>query len=140
MLSLIDRFVKQSPNCRGPYLASIDFSANLIKRGIQHPNAEESFCVNLAGQFFAKYGRKPIGALDLSYVLPFLIKSEENRLSVRFLFCRYSSCSAPIFTFSSFFPLVNQNSIDFCYYFSAIFAVSLLIYSPFTYDFILNVH
>ncbi|KAL5964815.1 N-alpha-acetyltransferase 25 NatB auxiliary subunit [Taenia solium] len=81
LLSLIDRFVKQSPNCRGPYLALIDFSANLIKRGIQHPNAEESFCVNLANQFFAKYGRKPIGALDLSYVLPFLIKSEENRLS-----------------------------------------------------------
>ncbi|VDK37631.1 unnamed protein product [Taenia asiatica] len=81
LLSLIDRFVKQSPNCRGPYLALIDFSANLIQRGIQHPNAEESFCVNLANQFFAKYGRKPIGALDLSYVLPFLIKSEENRLS-----------------------------------------------------------
>ncbi|KAL5110501.1 N-alpha-acetyltransferase 25 NatB auxiliary subunit [Taenia crassiceps] len=81
LLSLIDRFVKQSPNCRGPYLALIDFSANLIKRGIQHPNAEESFCINLANQFFAKYGRKPIGALDLSYVLPFLIKSEEARLS-----------------------------------------------------------
>ncbi|CDS42438.1 peptide alpha N acetyltransferase [Echinococcus multilocularis] len=81
LLSLIDRFVKQSPNCRGPYLALIDFSANLIKRGIQHPNAEESFCINLANQFFAKYGRKPIGALDLSYVLPFLIKSEEKRLS-----------------------------------------------------------
>ncbi|VDM32889.1 unnamed protein product [Hydatigera taeniaeformis] len=93
LLSLIDRFVKQSPNCRGPYLALIDFSANLIKRGIQHPNAEESFCVNLANEYFAKHGRKPIGSLDLSYVLPLLIKSEESRLSVRFLFYRYPSCS-----------------------------------------------
>ena len=84
LLSLINRFVKESPKCRGPFLAQIDFSANLTKRGIRHPNAEEPICVNLAREFFYNFGRKPIGALDLSYILPHLIISEESRGSVSF--------------------------------------------------------
>ena len=82
VLSIINRFVNQSSKCRGPFLAQMDFSANLIKRGIQHPNKEESFCINLAKEFFNKYGCKPIGALDLSYILPHIITSEESRVSV----------------------------------------------------------
>ncbi|VDO13481.1 unnamed protein product [Rodentolepis nana] len=82
VLELIEKYSKASPKSRGPRLAMIDFSANLIKRGIEHPKAKESFCVQLIKDYFNDFSRKPVGSLDLAFVIPLLVKSDTARISL----------------------------------------------------------
>lgn len=84
MLKSIEKHLNKSPKSRGPQLAMIDFSANLIKREIKHPKAEEAFCIHLIKDYFKNVGHKPVGPLDLAYVLPLVIKSDSARFSVGF--------------------------------------------------------
>nr|CUU98700.1 hypothetical transcript [Hymenolepis microstoma] len=82
VLELIEKYSKTSPKSRGPRLAMMDFSANLIKRGIKHPKSEDNFCVRLIKDYFRDFCRKPVGSLDLAFVIPLLVKSDAARISL----------------------------------------------------------
>ncbi|KAL7064740.1 hypothetical protein AAHC03_04894 [Spirometra sp. Aus1] len=77
--ALIKKYRKQSPKCRGPLLAYIDFVGNIVQRQLEYPNIDEAFCKDLVKTFFDKFSRRPICAMDIAYVIPVLLPDEKRR-------------------------------------------------------------
>ncbi|TGZ68890.1 hypothetical protein CRM22_004032 [Opisthorchis felineus] len=72
--SLLSTFMDRHPNVRGPHLARLDLSANLLRRGWDLPhNTDVS---SLLYTYINKFAVKPICAFDVAYLLPLFLPAE----------------------------------------------------------------
>ncbi|GAA32455.2 N-alpha-acetyltransferase 25 NatB auxiliary subunit [Clonorchis sinensis] len=72
--ALLSTFMDRHPNVRGPHLARLDLSANLLRRGWDLPHNTD--VPSLLHTYINKFAVKPICAFDVAYLLPLLLPAE----------------------------------------------------------------